>query len=126
MGRHEIGDEELLHAEPGVHLRVSFQKFFGHGARRLAHILQHLRAHMFGGHLQLSADVPAAEFLEKFALFIRDDVVVAKPRADEYLFDARQSAYLAQQRDVIVVVRAQLFAGLRIEAGLSLAGAALD
>ena len=67
---------------------------------------------MLGRDLQLSANVITHEILEKFFVFIENEVVKADARADKDLFDARNGTDLAEHTQIFGVINDEIFTRL--------------
>ena len=80
---------------------------------RFAHVIEHARHTVLRRDLELSGDVVLHKLGQKRTALIFEQVVVTDARAHEDLSHARNAPQAAQQRDVLRVVRVEIFAGMR-------------
>ncbi len=99
-----------------VHPLVCLCKFQVDLVARLSHHVEHTVRDVFRSYFKLPADVVLNELAEERIRPVRHQIIKTDPGADKYLLHARQCAQLPQQRNVIAVVDAQMFARGREQA----------
>ena len=113
MRGHQIRHQILLPSVLFVHRPVLVPEFFKYVEMRFAHVIEHARHTVLRRDLELSGDVVLHKLGQKRTALIFEQVVVTDARARKDLSHARNAPQAAQQRDVLRVVRVEIFAGMR-------------
>ena len=116
MSGNQIGDQELFFAQLGIDLFIPLLESLVDSWTRLAHRAEGAFTDVLRGHFQLTADVMAADFLEKTGLLVHQDGVKPDPGSNENLFHAIEGTDLFQDAQIRAVVGAQSRAWLRRDA----------
>ena len=124
MRGHVVGHEELLEPRLFVLRVVAAHELLVDRHLGLAHVAQHAGGHVLRRDLELTGDVMPDQLGQELLRLVGQHVVEPHAAAHEYLLHAGQRAHLAQEFDIVLVIRVQVFAGLREQALLALARAA--
>ena len=89
MAGNKVRHQILRQADFFIFLRIKAHKLQINILAGLAHTRQNLRCDMLGRHLQQTADVIAAQLIQKILLFIRQHIIITDTAADKHLLDAR-------------------------------------
>ena len=119
---HEVGDQILVHAKFLVQRKILVHKFVVDGVLGLAHALEDRIGHVLGGDLQLAGDMVLHELPEEGVLLIRQQIIEPDAAAHKHFFHAGNFPELAQEGDVVGVVRPHILAGGGVQALPSAAG----
>ncbi len=115
MRGHQVGNQELLLAQPVIDLLILTAKPVIDCYLRLSHLFQHCIGNVLRRNLQLSADMVSAELPKKGLIGIVNQIIKANTRANKNLFHPGQSPKAAQKHNVVGVIHPKIFAGIREE-----------
>ena len=89
MAGNKVRHQILRQADFFIFLRKHTHKLQINFLAGLAHTRQNLRRDMLGRYLQQTADVITAQLVQKFLLFIRQQIIITDTAADKHLLDSR-------------------------------------
>ena len=111
VGGHEVGHQVLLQMVLLIQGKIPGGKLLVNGVFGLTHFGQNGVRHVLRGHLQLAGYVVLHQLPEEGIPLVRQDVVKANAAADEDLLHPRQLPELAQEAEIVAVVRPEVGAG---------------
>ena len=107
MRGHQVGDQVLFLSCGFGNLVEAFLKGAVGLNMRLAHVVEYVLGAVFGGDLELSADVMCNKFPEKGFIGVLHEIVVPDARPDKDLFDFGKGTDFPEQIEVFPVVHFQ-------------------
>ena len=125
MAGHEVRDKILLLPQLLIRLLEAADELQICTPVGLAHQVRHPIGDMLRSNLQLTADMILAQ-LRQEAVPALQQIIKPYTGADEYLLDTRQLPQPSQQHEIIILIRIEIAAWYRRQAGLTPAGTPLQ